>query len=105
MIIVESVVKQIKEMPMMPISAKVCYIFQTQFISCFLSIELLRFAWSSLAAAGTNLILMCRFQIGFPNLGQFDSKLHESEDEPKMAEEHVLWPWNPAILAWWPGIN
>lgn len=48
---------------------------------------------------------MCRFQIGFPNLGQFDSKLHESEDETKIAEEHVLWPWNPAILAWWPGIN
>lgn len=48
---------------------------------------------------------MCRFQIGFPNLGQFDGKLHESEDETKIAEEHVLWPWNPAILAWWPGIN
>lgn len=57
MIIVESVVKQIREMPMMPISAKVCYIFQTQFISYFLSIELLRFAWPSLAAAGTNLLI------------------------------------------------
>lgn len=69
MIIVESVVKQIREMPMMPISAKVCYIFQTQFISCFLSIELLRFAWSSLAAAGTNLLiyLQIHFDVQIPN--------------------------------------
>lgn len=51
MIIVESVVKQIKEMPndahAQGSSTKVCYIFQTQFISCFFH----------RTAAGTNRLL------------------------------------------------